>query len=113
VKRIAAVAALLVAMLAVPAAAMAGTGQGQFACPPHHRLSQKFTFDMASGSSTVYEVAGPTLAPPDQFSYAGSAYTIWSVNPGADSFTMSLGASLFVNDGPAITDATGYLFCSA
>jgi hypothetical protein len=147
-KRIAAVAALSLAMLAVPAAAMASTGgsgsdrpwPGQSMCPQpsqhHHRhhkptgtevcpmpskncppgsaygQSQSFTFDVASGSSTVYEVSGPTLAPAEEFSYGGSIYTIWSVNPGADSFTMSQGEFLFVNDGPSISNATGYLVCS-
>jgi hypothetical protein len=171
VKRIAAVAALIVTMLAVPAAAaMASTGgastgsgsgsghsgPGQFTCPPpyllHHRphyrnfkryrhhhprrtqvachvpapfppysqncssqgygQGQSFTFDVASGSSTVYEVSGPTLAAGEEFTYDGSTYTIWSVNPGGGSFTMSLGGSLYVNDGSAITGATGYLACS-
>ena len=167
-KRIAAVAALIVTVLAVPAAAaMASTGgsgsdrpgPGQFACPPpyllhhrphnrhlrryrHHRPArtrvcpfpapfppppfqqncpspgfaygqeQSFTFDVASGSSTVYEVSGPTLAPAEQFTYDGNTYTIWTVNPGDNSFTMSQGGSLYVNDGPSITDATGQLLCS-
>jgi hypothetical protein len=171
VKRIAAVAALIITMLAVPAAAaMASTtgsgsgsehsGQVPFTCPPpylgHHRdhnrylrryrhrhprrtqvacqvpspyppyqqnctsqgfaygQAQSFTFDVASGSSTAYEVSGPTLAAGEEFTYDGSTYTIWSVNPGDDSFTMSQGGSLYVNDGSAITDATGYLAaCSA
>jgi hypothetical protein len=171
VKRIAAVAALIVTMLAVPAAAaMASTsgsgsdhpGQGQFVCPPpyllhhrphfrrvnrnrhlnlnryrHHRRNlacsvqvpfppqsqncpsgfaygqpQSFTFDVASGSSTVYEVSGPTLAPAEEFTYDGTTYTIWSVNPGDNSFTMSADGSLYVNGGPDITDGTGHLFCS-
>jgi hypothetical protein len=166
VKRIAAVAALLVTMLAVPAAAaMASTvgsgsghpGQGQFACPPpflhrphfrhlsryrHHHprrnlscsvtvpfqpqqyqncpsgygygygQAQSFTFSVASGSSTVYQVSGPTVAPAEEFSYDGSTYTVWSVNPGDDSFTMSVNGSLYVNGGPDINDATGNLFCS-
>jgi hypothetical protein len=116
VKRIAAVAALIGTMLAVPAAAAmastGGSGPGQCACPSHHHQSQKFTFDLASASSTVYEVSGPTLNPAEEFTYDGNTYTIWSVNPGADSFTMSLGATKFVNEGPAITNATGYLLCS-
>jgi hypothetical protein len=169
VKRIAAVAALIITMLAVPAAAaMASTdgastagsgsgsshsGPGPFTCPPpylvhhryHHRYlrryrhhhprrtevcqvpapyppyqqnctaygqAQSFTFDVGSGSSTAYEVSGPTLAAGEEFTYDGSTYTIWSVNPGDDSFTMSLGGSLYVNDGSAITNATGYLACS-
>jgi hypothetical protein len=169
VKRIAAVAALLVTMLAVPAAAaMASTvgsgpdypGQGQFVCPPpflhrphfrhlnryrHHHprrnfvcsvplpfqqqqyqtqqdqncpsgyaygQAQSFTFSVASGSSTVYEDSGPTLTPAEEFSYDGSTYTIWSINPGDDSFTMSVNGSLYVNSGPDINGATGNLFCS-
>ena len=149
-KRIAAGAALIVTMLAVPAAAaMASTtggsgsdrpSQGPSMCPapsqPHHHHHksmqsgtctmpakdcppgyafdepQSFTFDVASGSSTVYEVSGPELASAEEFSYDGSIYTIWSVNPGAGSFTMSLGAFLFVNEGSSITNATGYLVCS-
>jgi hypothetical protein len=164
VKRIAAVAALTITMLAVPAAAAmastssgsgSGSGPGQFTCPPpyllHHRphyrnfnryrhhhprrtqvacqvpapfppyqqncqsqgfaygQAQSFTFDVSSGSSTVYEVSGPTLAAGEEFTYDGTTYTIWTVNPGADSFTMSQGGSLYVNDGSSITDATGYL----
>ena len=163
VKRIAAVAALLVTMLAVPAAAaMASTagsgpdysGQGQFACPlpflfhqrhhyrhHHHRRNftcsiavpfqqqqqdqncpsgygygygqaQSVTFSVASGSSTVYQVSGPTVAPAEEFSYDGSTYTVWSINPGDDSFTMSVNGSLYVNGGPDINDATGNLVCS-
>jgi hypothetical protein len=166
VKRIAAVAALIVTMLAVPAAAaMASTGgtdrpgPGQSVCPPpyllHHRpharhlnryryrhhhpkrnlvcsvsvpfqplqsqncpsgyaygQAQSLTFSVASGSSTVYEDSGPTLAPAEEFTYDGNTYTIWTVNPGADSFTMSVNGSLYVNGGPDITDATGNLVCS-
>jgi hypothetical protein len=115
-KRIAAVAALIVTMLAVPAAAAMASPvhKPSQTCPPGHAFGQpqSFTFDVASGSSTVYEVSGPTLASAEEFSYDGSIYTIWSVNPGADSFTMSLGATLFVNEGPSITNATGYLVCS-
>ena len=165
-KRIAAVAALIVTMLAVPAAAaMASTGgtdrpgPGQSVCPPpyllHHRphvrhlnryryrhhhpkrhlvcsvsvpfqppqsqncpsgyaygQAQSLTFSVASGSSTVYEDSGPTLAPAQEFTYDGNTYTIWTVNPGDDSFTMSVNGSLFVNGGPDITDATGNLVCS-
>ena len=167
-KRIAAVAALIVTMLAVPAAAMASTGSsgsgpghpgpGQFACPPpflfHHRLHQArihlrrnfyfrrkgqhravriacafplpyrvpaqappfcggtFTFDIASGSSTFTEVSGPTLAAPEEFAYDGNTYTIWTVNPGADSFTASVNGSQYVDDGPSITGGTADLLCS-
>jgi hypothetical protein len=115
-KRIAAVSALTLTMLAVPAAAAMASPvhQPSQACPPGHAFGHKqsLTFAVASGSSTVYEVSGPTLAPAEEFRYDGSTYTIWSVNPGADSFTMSSGASLFVNEGPSITSATGYLVCS-
>ena len=115
-KRIAAVAALMVTMLAVPAAAAMASPvhKPSQTCPPGHAFAQPkaLTFAVASGSSTVYEVSGPTLAPAEEFRYEGSTYTIWSVNPGADSFTMSLGASLFVNEGQSITSATGYLICS-
>jgi hypothetical protein len=115
-QRIAAVAALTVTMLAVPAAAaMASPVQKPSqACPAGHAFGHQksFTFDVAPGSSTVYEVSGPTLASAEEFRYAGGTYTIWSVNPGAGSFTMSLGETVFVNEGPAITNATGYLVCS-
>jgi hypothetical protein len=47
-------------------------------CPP-----APLRFDMASGSSTMTEVSGPVLAPPEQFAYDGQIYTIMSVNPGA------------------------------
>ncbi len=52
------------------------------------------------------------IAAVEEFTYDGNTYTIWSVNPGADSFTMSLGASLYVNGGPDITDAAAQLVCS-
>jgi hypothetical protein len=174
VKRIAAVAALIITMLAVPAAAALastggantggastggtgyGPGTGQFGCQPppyllhlyrHHNRhlrryrhhhprrnevcqvpqppfpqncpaqgipygqQQSFTFDVASGSSTVYQTSGPPLTPAEEFTYDGNTYTISSVSPG-NSFTMSQGGSLYVNDGSSITDATGYLACS-
>jgi hypothetical protein len=73
-------------------------------CPP-----APLRFDMASGSSTMTEVSGPVLAPPEQFAYDGQIYTIMSVNPGAGSFTVFRDNFLFVNNGPAITGATGFL----
>ena len=42
---------------------------------------QVLRFDMAAGSSTLTEVSGPVLAPPQEFSYDGNTYTIMSVNP--------------------------------
>jgi hypothetical protein len=69
-------------------------------------------FDMASGSSTLTEVSGPMLTPPGQFGYGGSTYTIMSVNPGADSFTVFVNNALFVNNGPAITDGIALMSCS-
>ena len=68
---------------------------------------------MASGSSTVYEVSGPTLAPAEEFTFDGNTYTIWTVNPGDDSFTMSVNGSLFVNGGAAITDGVGFMACAS
>jgi hypothetical protein len=173
-KRIAALAALVVTMLAVPAAAAmaapSGSGPGygqsphlvQVACPfprQFHRwpFSVKITvkdrarlkaflkahrhgkpvsiriicpnipakpfpkvceppvlrFDMAAGSSTLTEVSGPILAPPMEFSYDGNTYTIMSVNPGADSFTVFGNGWLFVNRGAAITDGLGFMACSS
>jgi hypothetical protein len=76
-------------------------------CPP-----QLMRFDMASGSSTLTEVSGPMLTPPEQFGYDGSTYTIMSVNPGADSFTVFVNNALFVNKGPAITDGIALMSCS-
>ena len=76
-------------------------------CPP-----QLMRFDMASGSSTLTEVSGPMLTPPEQFSYDGSTYTIMSVNPGADSFKVFVNNVLFVNNGPAITDGIALMSCS-
>jgi hypothetical protein len=69
-------------------------------------------FDVASGSSTLTEVSGPTLAPAEEFFYAGSIYTINTVNPGADSFTVFHDNFLFVNSGSAITNGHGILLCS-
>jgi hypothetical protein len=192
-KRMAALAALLLALLAIPAAAMASSGSGtgsvsggpgygpprtiQAACPfalrlakGHHKgqvvvkgrtarvngkippkilvqllrhgkkgrvtlvlrhgkkgqvtlfckvppgppfcLGPVLRFDMAAGSSTLTEVSGPTLSPTQTFVYDGNTYTIMSVNPGADSFTVFLnGIMLFVNHGAAITNGTGFMPC--
>jgi hypothetical protein len=76
-------------------------------CPP-----LALTFDLAPGSSTLTEVRGPVLAPPEEFRYDGQTYTIMSVNPGADSFTVFRDGMLFVNKGPAITRATGFMVCA-
>jgi hypothetical protein len=171
-KRIAAMAALVFTMLAVPAtAAMASTGgpgaggsgaggQGpgygrpgpiQVACPlVHHKgrsciyqqrrrhgklvrvrvacpfipakpvpvrpvprcRPEVLRFDMAAGSSTLTEVSGPILAPAQEFSYDGDTYTIMSVNPGADSFTVFKDGFLFVNKGTAITGGSGVMCCT-
>jgi hypothetical protein len=77
------------------------------ACPP-----AALRFDVASGSSTLTEVSGPVLAPPEQFQYDGQAYTIMTVNPGAGSFTVFRDNVLFVNTGSAITNAVGYMACT-
>ena len=77
------------------------------ACPP-----QVLKFDMAAGSSTLTEVSGPMLTPPEQFSYHGSTYTIMSINPGADSFKVFVNNALFVNNGPAITGGIALMSCS-
>ena len=165
-KRIAAMAALVITMLAVPAAgAMASTSTGgpgqpgpgygrpgptlRVACPPVHRkvrteilyrlhrrpgkpVTVRLTcpyipakpvpklacrpsllrFDLPTGSSTLTEVSGPTLAPTQEFSYRGATYTIMSINPGANSFTVFKDGFLFVNKGTAITDGTGFMTCS-
>jgi hypothetical protein len=76
---------------------------------PRGCLPAALTFDLAPGSSTLTEVAGPVLAPPEEFSYHGQIYTIMSVNPGARSFTVFRDGMLFVNHGPAITRATGFM----
>ena len=68
---------------------------------------------MAAGSSNLTEVSGPILAPPMEFSYDGNTYTIMSVNPGADSFTVFGNGWLFVNHGAAITDGLGLMACSS
>jgi hypothetical protein len=82
----------------------------RLACPPPKACSV-LSFDMASGSSTLTEVAGPVLAPAQEFSYQGQTYTIMSVNPGADSFTVFLDGVLFVNGGSPITRGTGIMAC--
>ena len=74
--------------------------------------TQAFTFDVASGSSTVVELSGPTLAAGEEFTWDGTTYTIWSVNPGANSFTMSAGSSLYVNGEAATISGGGQLLCS-
>jgi hypothetical protein len=163
-KRIAAMAALTVTMLAVPATgALAstggspGSGQGtgygkpgtvQVRCPVVHRKVRVevayrlrhrhgkpvrvrigcpvipgkpapkgcppgvLRFDLATGSSTLTEVSGPILAPTQEFSYRGDTYTIMSVNPGADSFTVFKDGFLFVNKGAAITGGAGFMICA-
>jgi len=81
--------------------------------PPGCQLRPRpLVFDVASGSSTLTEVSGPTLAPAEEFFYAGGIYTIMTVNPGADSFTVFHNNFLFVNSGPAITNGHGILLCS-
>jgi hypothetical protein len=82
-------------------------------CPlPKGCLPRPLTFDMASGSSTLTEVSGPVLAPPEEFRYDGQTYTIMTVNPGAGSFTVFRDGMLFVNAGPAITGARAVMLCS-
>ena len=89
----------------------------RISCPdvrpaPRSCRPQLMRFDMAAGSSTLTEVSGPMLTPPEQFSYDGSTYTIMSVNPGADSFKVFVNNVLFVNNGPAITDGIALMSCS-
>jgi hypothetical protein len=173
-KRFAVLAALMVALLAIPAAAMASSGSAsggpgygpprtvQAVCPVPLRLRKghpkrvfeikvrgvrtklppkallkllrhgkkgrveivcKFRpgpplclgpilrFDVASGSSTLTEVSGPTLWPTQTFVYRGGTYTIMSVNPGANSFTVFYDNILFVNHGAAITNGVGFMAC--
>jgi hypothetical protein len=87
--------------------------RGRLVCPfPRGCPPRVLTFDMAPGSSTLTEVSGPVLAPPEEFSYHGQIYTIMTVNPGAGSFTVFRDGLLFVNHGPAITRATGFMVCT-
>jgi hypothetical protein len=155
-KRIAALTALVITLLAVPAAAAmastSGPGSGyakprpaQLVCLRVHRFHRGYVirhhkripvririacpflpakplprgcrpgplrFDMAAGGSTLTEVSGPTLAPTQEFSYDGSTYTIMTVNPGANSFTVFRDGALFVNKGAAITNATALMCCA-
>jgi hypothetical protein len=90
----------------------------RIACPirvkplPRGCLPRVLRFDMAAGGSTLTEVSGPTLAPAQEFSYDGSTYTIMSVNPGANGFTVFRDGHLFVNSGAAITGATALMCCT-
>jgi hypothetical protein len=68
-------------------------------------------FDVAAGSSNLTEVSGPTLSPTETFTYRGGTYTIMSINPGADSFTVFYDNILFVNHGAAITNGVGFMAC--
>ena len=156
-KRIAALTALVITLLAVPAAAAMATTGGhgsgyakttpvqlvcarihhfprvyvirhhkripvririRIACPlrgkpfPRPCPSGVLRFDMAPGGSTLTEVSGPTLAPAQEFSYDGSTYTIMSVNPGANSFTVFRDGFLFVNKGAAITNGIALMACA-
>ena len=79
---------------------------------PRGCLPRVLRFDMAAGGSTLTEVSGPTLAPAQEFSYDGSTYTIMSVNPGANGFTVFRDGHLFVNSGAAITGATALICCT-
>jgi hypothetical protein len=79
---------------------------------PRGCLPRVLRFDMAADGSTLTEVSGPTLAPAQEFSYDGSTYTIMSVNPGANSFTVFRDGFLFVNKGAAITDGIGFMACA-
>lgn len=62
--------------------------------------------------STLTEVSGPALTPTQEFSYNGDTYTIMSINPAADSFTVFKDGFLFVNKGAAITGGTGVMCCT-
>ena len=85
----------------------------RMACPfPRGCAPRALTFGLAPGSSTLTEVSGPVLAPPEEFSYHGQIYTIMTVNPGAGRFTVFRDGMLFVNHGPAITRATGFMVCT-
>ena len=90
----------------------------RIACPlrgkpfPRLCLSGVLRFDMAAGGRTLTEVSGPILAPAQEFSYDGSTYTIMSVNPGANSFTVFRDGFLFVNSGAAITNAIALMACA-
>jgi hypothetical protein len=87
--------------------------RGRVACPfPRGCPPRPLVFDLAPGSSTLTEVSGPVLAPPEEFRYHGQSYTIMTVNPGAGSFTVFRDGTLFVNHGPAITRATGHMVCT-
>ena len=174
-KRFAVLAALMVALLAIPATAMASSGSGsggpgyvppraiQAVCPVPFRLRKGhlkqvsvkgkvvringklppkallkllrhgkkgrveivcnlrpgpplclgpiLRFDVAAGSSNLTEVSGPTLWPTETFTYRGGTYTIMSINPGADSFTVFYNNILFVNHGAAITNGVGFMAC--
>ena len=79
---------------------------------PRGCLPRVLRFDMAAGGSTLTEVSGPTLAPAQEFSYDGSTYTIMSVNPGTNGFTVFRDGHLFVNSGAAITGATALMCCT-
>ena len=59
----------------------------------------------ARGGRRLYPTA-------QEFSYGGDTYTIMSVNPGADSFTVFKGGLLFVIKGTAITGGTGVMCCT-
>ena len=55
---------------------------------------------------------GPDPGPAQELSYDGDTYTIMSVNPGADSFTVFKDGFLFVNKETAITGGTGVMCCT-
>jgi hypothetical protein len=164
-KRIAALAAVTIGLLAIPTAAMASTGssggsgpgygttgwvqtygchyvfhrhhhhnrkhfqrwqQGRghrnVACPfpqqvqalvppPQCTTGQKFTFSVAADTSDMTQVSGPQLSPSEEFTYAGSTYTIMSINPGDGTFTAFVDNSLFTNGSTPIPTSTGVLVC--
>jgi hypothetical protein len=111
-KRIAALTAATIGLLAIPTAAMASTGSSG-GSGANHCARQTLTFSVAADSSAITQVSGPQLSPTQEFTYDGSTYTIMTINPGADQFSAFVDNFLFTNGGTAITNATGVLVCSS
>jgi hypothetical protein len=133
-KRIAAIAAVVLALLAVPATAMASTtyggpqpprhhprppsncqtwGGNGFCCPVNYGWGggqfqncqqQTITFNLRAWSSVATEVSGPWLSAGETVIYQNQFYTVGSV--WNRHFTLDQNGSEFTNGGYPIWDGT-------
>jgi hypothetical protein len=84
----------------------------QIPVPDQSVSPQTLTFSVGANSSEMTEVSGPQLYPAEEFAYGGNTYTVTTVNSGSDQFTASVNKVPFINNGAAITNATGAVVSS-